>query len=214
MSKHPANYVGASNERRPDGDFYPTPAGATLALLNHIPGSYIPNAIWEPACGDGAISRILEKRNYVVVSSDLHDRGYGTAGVDFFEQTTPPAGVRSIITNPPYEFRKGGKRYGVEDWIEHAWAMPQIEFMALFMKTVCLAGKRRSRILETSNFERLLQFRQRVTLRKNGIVPEGANTSMIDFAWFIFGRYNEGPARIFWIEEVAIPTLIQGMLPL
>jgi len=33
--------------------------------------------IWEPACGDGAISRVLEAAGYQVISTDLIDRGYG-----------------------------------------------------------------------------------------------------------------------------------------
>jgi hypothetical protein len=208
---HPARYVGASNEERPDGDFYPTPPGATLALLDHmeIPG---PGRIWEPACGDGAISKVLTSRGYGVASSDVTNRGYNDFTIDFFDCFFPPEGVTNIITNPPYRIKRDGVTYPVERWIEHAWAMPEITWMALFMKTTCLAGKERSRILERCNLDRPLQFRQRVTLRKNGIEPEDGNTGMIDFAWFIFDRLYEGPPRIFWVEEVPVPRLVQGVL--
>jgi len=60
---------------RVPGEYYPTPDSAVSALLvvETFDGS-----IWEPACGTGHISRIFEADGYEVVSTDLHDRGYGT----------------------------------------------------------------------------------------------------------------------------------------
>jgi len=60
--------------------FYPTPPEGTRALLRV---EKFEGTIWEPACGDGAISRELEAVGHTVLSTDLIDRGYGTAGVDF-----------------------------------------------------------------------------------------------------------------------------------
>jgi hypothetical protein len=39
--------------------------------------------IWEPACGDGAISKELIKAGYTVVSTDLIDRDFGDGQADF-----------------------------------------------------------------------------------------------------------------------------------
>lgn len=78
-------------------DFYPTPREGTLALLSV---EQIDGDIWEPACGDGAIARILAGAGYRYVATDLIDRGYGTGGVDFLRETVPRA--KHIITNPPY----------------------------------------------------------------------------------------------------------------
>src|SRR5690349_21675354 len=66
-------------------DFYATPPEATRALLT-VEGFDAP--IWEPACGDGAISRPLIEAGHDVVSTDLIDRGYGTAGIDFIREST------------------------------------------------------------------------------------------------------------------------------
>lgn len=94
-----ANFGASEIERtrREPFEFYPTPPEATRALLSveRFEGS-----IWEPACGDGAISRELEAAGYEVISTDLIDRGYGTGGVDFLKTTEPLA--RNIVTNPPY----------------------------------------------------------------------------------------------------------------
>jgi len=82
---------------RPDHDFYPTPPEATRALLSV---ERFEGPIWEPACGDGAIAQVLIGRGHTVISTDLIDRGWGTGGVNFLDETAN-RGVH-IITNPPY----------------------------------------------------------------------------------------------------------------
>ena len=64
--------IGHGNNRVKD-DFYPTPTNATMALLQR---EKFDGDIWEPACGDGAISKLLKLQGYEVYSSDLVDRGY------------------------------------------------------------------------------------------------------------------------------------------
>lgn len=78
-------------------DFYVTPPEATRALLTVEP---FDGPIWEPACGDGAISKVLAQAGREVVSTDLIDRGHGVAGIDFLHETANRA--KHIITNPPY----------------------------------------------------------------------------------------------------------------
>ncbi|MDQ8699269.1 hypothetical protein [Hyphomicrobium sp. LHD-15] len=95
-------------------DFYPTPPEGTRALLSveRFKGS-----IWEPACGDGAISKVLAAHGCTVVSTDLIDRGFGTGGVNFLEQTTLRA--TNIVTNPPYG-------HGLADaFVQHALRLVQ-----------------------------------------------------------------------------------------
>ena len=87
-------------------DFFPTPSECTRAVLNALP--HLPTPIWEPACGDGAICRVLEEFGYTLKeASDLIDRGYGRGGVDFLSLRpvlTPHCGT--IITNPPYKLAR------------------------------------------------------------------------------------------------------------
>ena len=82
---------------RVPAEYYPTPHGVISALLavERFDGS-----VWEPACGDGRISRALGWRGHFVVSTDLHDHGAGLTGIDFLAERTPRA--RNIVTNPPY----------------------------------------------------------------------------------------------------------------
>lgn len=78
-------------------DFYPTPPKATRALLSV---ERFDGPIWEPACGNGAIAKVLITAGHRVVSTDLIDRGWGTAGINFLDETENRA--RHIVTNPPY----------------------------------------------------------------------------------------------------------------
>ena len=76
-------YVG-HNERgdREKNDFYPTPESATQALLDR---QKFQGNVWECACGNGAMSKLMIKNGYDVYSSDLIDRGYGDTGIDFLK---------------------------------------------------------------------------------------------------------------------------------
>ena len=85
------------NPYREPFDFYPTPPEGTRALLSV---ERFDGPIWEPACGDGAIAKVLSKAGYHVTCTDLIDRGYGTGGINFLTETKPRA--KHIVTNPPY----------------------------------------------------------------------------------------------------------------
>ena len=55
-------------------DFYPTPSYVVEELLKR---EVFSGDIWECACGEGHISKVLKDNFYSVYSSDLVDRGYG-----------------------------------------------------------------------------------------------------------------------------------------
>jgi hypothetical protein len=87
----------AVQPKRAEHDFYPTPPEATRALLSV---ESFDGPVWEPACGDGAIARVLTAAGYAVIGTDLINRGYGTGGIDFLAEIKPRG--KHIITNPPY----------------------------------------------------------------------------------------------------------------
>jgi hypothetical protein len=89
------------SERR--DDLYETPPEAVRALLaaEEIPSG----AIWEPACGPGAIVRVLRAAGHEVWATDLIDYDspdQDAHGIDFLmEHGSAPYYIGSIITNPP-----------------------------------------------------------------------------------------------------------------
>ena len=96
-------------KNRARDDFYPTPPEGTWALLSAI---RFKGTIWEPACGDGSISRVLEAAGYKVTSTDLVDRGYGTSPVDFLLDYHTMA--QNIITNPPFKLAEEFARHALD----------------------------------------------------------------------------------------------------
>ncbi len=95
--RSPFGASGRIHPNRAPYEFYPTPPEAVRALLSV---EQFDGSIWEPACGDGAISRVLCTAGYDVVSTDLVDHGFGTPSIDFLLERAPRA--KHIVTNPPY----------------------------------------------------------------------------------------------------------------
>lgn len=93
--------IGASNHSlkvRERNDYYATPPVAVERLLELE--EFHGRRILEPCCGEGHISKVLERR-YEVVSNDLIDRGFGNPGIDFLgDEITEWDG--DIVMNPPY----------------------------------------------------------------------------------------------------------------
>lgn len=96
--------MGNSRFERKPVDFYPTPIEVTQALIpylfQHPFNLSKDNVIWEPACGNGAMSNVIKNSFKEVISTDINYYGYGYPGVDFLECKEPFSSV--IITNPPY----------------------------------------------------------------------------------------------------------------
>lgn len=99
IERNPVSVLPAAERRARNiaDNFYPTPPEATRALLSV---EAFDGPIWEPACGEGHIARVLEAAGLDVVATDLNDRGFGTVGVDFLRQSAMRA--MHIVTNPPY----------------------------------------------------------------------------------------------------------------
>jgi hypothetical protein len=83
--------------RRIPNEFYPTPPEAVRALLSV---ETFDGSIWEPACGEGAITKVLTEAGHEVVSTDRYDYGFGETGINFLDAQKPLA--RHSLTNPPY----------------------------------------------------------------------------------------------------------------
>lgn len=94
--------------KRKAADFYPSPPDVTAALMDFL---RLPKntSIWEPASGDGAMSRVLERYCDQILSSDLRDGPsiYGQGGFDFLQESPAEENPDWIITNPPFNLSEG-----------------------------------------------------------------------------------------------------------
>ena len=182
-----ACYVhGVSDDpaRRHPADFYPTPPRGTQALLNV---EQFRGLIWEPACGDGAISRVLEDAGHSVLSTDLHDYGYGTPGIDFLADDSR---ARNIVTNPPFKL--------AQEFAEHALAHTTNK-VALLLRLAWLEGKARRRMFESTPLARVWVFSGRLTMKRGGTDGGKGGGSMVAFAWFVWDHSHKGAPTIGWL---------------
>lgn len=176
--------VAVDHANREKDDFYPTPPEGTEALLSV---ERFDGAIWEPACGDGAISKVLAAHGYDVVSTDLVDRGFGTPRVDFLMESAALA--PNIITNPPFKLST--------QFMRHAHHLAD-EKVAIFLRLACLAGSERSALFRCSGLARVWVFSRRITLWRNG-EEKSHGGGMTDFAWFVWDKQHAGKPTLGWL---------------
>src|SRR4051812_35540944 len=93
-------------------DPYESDPSAVRALLR---AEYLPAAIWEPACGPGAIARVLREAAHQVLATDLIDYNspdQDHAGRDFLLETSLPEDIGAFVKNPPFAL--------AAEFVEHA----------------------------------------------------------------------------------------------
>jgi hypothetical protein len=103
--------LGQTNYARVPRDFYATPARAIEAFVKVKHDLFAGRIVAEPACGDGAICRVIAPHVRQLVSTDIHAyEGYDPDTlVDFLkvrdlDDYAEQAGAKptGMITNPPY----------------------------------------------------------------------------------------------------------------
>ena len=195
MAKAPSAAAGKSYTRaqtddpdnREKDDFYPTWPAATEALLAV---EDFKGPIWEPACGDGAISRVLEKAGHYVISTDLIDRGYGQGGCDFLMEWKPRA--PNIITNHP--FREA------QMFIDRALQLTTGK-VAMFLRLAFLEGVERGTWFPNTPLEHVWIMSRRVPMSRGRLSETGDGHGVIAFAWFVWNHANHFNApTIDWLD--------------
>jgi len=181
--------IGSNQGNREKDDFYPTPEWATEALMKR---EKFEGLVWECACGDGSMAKVIEKYNHVL-PTDIVDRGYGLFGdVDFLnnERIQPQ---ESIITNPPYKFAK--------DFILTAKKKSRGK-IAMLLKLSFLEGRNRFDMFQDKEFplKKVYVFCGRITMFPNGIKTSNASGT-IAYAWFVWDKNYEGSPQIEWIND-------------
>ena len=169
--------------QHPDG-YYPTPPRATRALLAR---ELFKGVVWECACGDGAISRILEAARFEVVSSDLVDRGYGRGGHDFLADHTTL--VDHVVTNPPY----GPTRGLSARLVEHA--LTRIRpggSVCMLLRTNWEAPQAHQHLM--ARCCRKYTFSRRLKMHRDGYTGK-KHSPQLDVSWYVFTNEHRGPTQ-------------------
>lgn len=165
-------------------DFFPTPPWATRALLEYaltddcsfqVDGLWRrPGAnVWDPACGEGHMTGVLEEYFDAVRGSDVFD--YGQAHIeDFLYNETMTADW--IITNPPFVVGADFARAALER-SNHG--------CALLVRAGFLSGQKRCRDLFNEQPPTLIAFfPERVPMHRGRWVVDGSTAT--DYCWLIW----------------------------
>lgn len=179
---------GEAGYARIDNDAYFTPRWCTQRLLDAVE---LRGPVWEPACGDGAIVRVLEANGYQVTASDLVDHGLESAITpsDFLAGPVSPW-PGTIITNPPY--RDGLDEAFVRRALEATERLGGMVAMLLRQEWDC-AGHRRDLFKRPS-------FAAKLTLTKRPHWTSQRRASPRHyFAWFLWDWRHRGPSKQDWL---------------
>ena len=185
--------LGARNyaqDEREENDYYATEPKAVELLLKE---ETFCHRIWEPACGEGHMSKVLKAHGYDVLSSDLISRGYGDGGVDFL--AIPAYGDKEcdIVTNPPYKYAK--------EFVEHALDMvAEGHKVAMFLKIQFLEGKARRKLFDTTPPQTIYVSSGRLRCAMNGDFDKYAKSNAICYAWFVWRKGHQGPCELKWFN--------------
>tara|TARA_Y100001938_G_C7886224_1_gene327518 strand:- start:87 stop:644 length:558 start_codon:yes stop_codon:yes gene_type:complete len=177
-------YIGHNKDGdREKNDFYPTPQYATESLLDR---QNFKGKIWECACGDGAMSKVMESYGYNVLSTDLIDRGYGQHGIDFLLETQK---FDNIVTNPPFSLALPFTLKALELAKQKVVMLSKISYLE--------GIERREKLFNQNKLEKVLVFSKRVPFKKAN--SQGKASGLMAFGWFIYDVNYNGLPVIEWI---------------
>lgn len=161
---------GNINNNRRALDFYPTPIEVTIALMDFLDLKER-IIIWECACGDGAMSKVIESYGHSVLSSDVNDTGYGEADTSFLTNNKT---ADAIITNPPFNLSEQFIKKAVRDF----------PLVALLLKSQYWHAKKRYSLFSENPPSYVLPL----TWRPDFLAGERGGAPTMEVLWTVWQR--------------------------
>jgi|SRR6516162_8873036 len=161
-----------SGYERKERDMYETPAWVTAALRPYL-GAI--QSIWEPAAGNGAMTKVFEQWELRAIdATDIVD------GFDFLTQG--PRAVEAIVTNPPYAH--------AQEFIQHALdLMKPNGLVAMLLRTDFDHARTRQHL-----FSGCGAFATKLVLTKRiKWFEQSRGQPSFNHAWFIWDWKHRGP---------------------
>ena len=185
--------LGASNHTnkiRQEHDYYATEPKAAELLLEQESFAHL---IWECACGEGHLSKVLEQAGHEVISTDLFYRGFGCKEpIDFLSERGECSFDGDVITNPPYKYAMKFVEQAIKIIKPKAKA-------AMFLKLTFLEGKERRKLFEVTPPRTVYVSSSRLMCAKNGDFKQ-YSSSAVAYAWFVWEKGYAGDTVIKWIN--------------
>lgn len=175
------NFSANNLGQRRAADVYETPFSLTEQLLER---DRFMGTVLEPACGNGAIVKVLQDAGLCVFAYD--------AETDFLRESRR---FDNIITNPPYSLSL--------EFIFRAKTVARRK-IAFLLPLAYLHGKDRyDRVYSDQEFPlATVHVFTRYPMLGDPLRPDGKyRTGMMVYAWFVWDRSHSGPPIIAWIDN-------------
>ena len=185
--------LGASNHSEKDreiNDYYATDPKSLIIFLKKLREDKITlnKNIWECACGEGHLSKVLIDNGYNVLSSDKVDRKYGIVK-DFLNCDDKFNG--DILTNPPYKF--------ADKFVETAInKVNDGNYVLMFLKVQFLESKSRKILFKKFPPKYVYVYSERQLCAMNGEFDKYKATALC-YCWFIWQKGYKGETVVRWI---------------
>jgi hypothetical protein len=182
-------------------DFYPTPPRATEAFVSAAKQMFANRVVAEPACGNGAIVKVLEWHCEKVIATDINAyEGFDpNALVDFlnvksYDEYCELSGGEptAIITNPPY-----GELAEAFAWKGIELMEPCQGMVALLCRHEWDAAKGRGPLFDHP------AFAAKITLRfRPRWIEDSKGAPRFAYAWFVWdwSKEPDAPAVCLYAE--------------
>lgn len=175
------------NAIREKNDFYATNPHA-LEIAMPILKEILHNDVWECACGQGHLAKVLKDNGYEVKSTDLIDRGWG--GTQDFLQTTEKF-KGDILTNPPFKL--------AEQFVAKSFELlEEGNYAIFFLKVQFLESKSRKKMFEKYPLKYLIVNSERQQCAKDADFEHLKATTQC-YCWYVFQKGYKGEPVIKWI---------------
>lgn len=174
--------VGSGYERE-DDDWYIEPEWLIDALLSRVE---FHGPIYDPCAGRGTIPLVCRARGLQADGSDIRDRGFGQAGIDFMCDQTPRF---NLISNPPFGIMRA--------WIDHALEVTYGK-VAVVSRLAFLEGQARKPWFESLPLRYVLVSSRRASMPpgNSDIKADGSKVAM---CWLVFQRGWSGEPTLGWV---------------
>lgn len=180
---------------RASGEWYVETRQCVDQLLDRVP---FPGISWDPACGMGTTVMAARARGYVVLASDLVDRGCPDShfGLDFLNGSPILASVDNIFCNPPF-----GRGITAMAFLERALGLATNK-VAMILPLPYLASIRRNPFYQRAPLQQILVCSERPSMPPGELLVSGqieAKGGTEDYMWLVFERGWRGGATTGWL---------------
>ena len=190
QDNRPPNSTAVMNRRvepKDSLDYFPTPLWGTRALcevvLNKEELSNL--KVWEPACGEGHMSRALQEYFKKTISTDIFDYGYGNIH-DFLEtDENIDYGIDWIITNPPFN--------RAEEFVTKALKIAKVG-VAVLCRVTWMESSKREPFFEENQVSIFAPFIGRLAMFKGRVDQKGASATA--YAWFVWIKDSDKDTKL------------------